>query len=57
MATTTPEKDPVIPVASLPQYGEAHAGPVARLLARVSKWNSEYAEFQMESGIWRKLAL
>ena len=34
-----------------------HTGPVARLLARFSKWSEDYADYQMESGTWRKLAL
>ena len=40
-----------------PQDSKAHTGPVARLLARVSKWSGDYAEYQMESGIWRKIAI
>ncbi len=36
---------------------KVHNGPVARLLAKVNKWNEEYADYQMEAGIWRKLAL
>ena len=34
-----------------------HTGPVARLLARFSKWSDDYASYQMETGTWRKLAL
>ncbi len=34
-----------------------HTGPVARLLAQVSKLSSGYADYQMEQGVWRKLAL
>ena len=39
------------------QDAKLHNGPVARLLARVSKWSSEYAEYQMENGVWRKIAI
>ncbi len=34
-----------------------HNGPVARLLARVSRWSDLYASYQMESGAWRKMAV
>ena len=36
---------------------QPHTGPIARLLAKVSRLNSDYANYQMETGIWRKLAL
>ncbi len=36
---------------------QPHTGPVSRLLAKVSKWPMEYANYQMETGLWRKLAL
>ncbi len=61
MATLTPDKisrncgAPESPAAQ--QDSKLHAGPVARLLARVSRWSSEYADYQMENGSWRKLAI
>ena len=61
MATFTPEKvTPDTGIAEFPaapQDSKAHTGPVARLLARVSKWSGDYAEYQMEAGTWRKLAI
>ena len=61
MATLTPDKvsldsnAPEIPVEG--QDSKLHTGPVARLLAQVSKLSGDYAEYQMEQGVWRKLAL
>ena len=43
------------PAAS--EAGRLHRGPVARLLARVSRMSGEYADYQMEAGVWRKLAI
>ena len=43
------------PVA--PQDSKAHTGPVARLLSRVSKGLGDYAEYQMEACIWRKISI
>ena len=37
--------------------GRLHRGPVTRLLARVSRMSGEYADYQMEAGVWRKLAI
>ena len=31
--------------------------PVFRLLAKVARWHGEYIDYQMEAGVWRKLAL
>lgn len=39
------------------ESGRLHRGPVARLLARVSRMSGEYADYQMEAGVWRKLAI
>ena len=39
------------------EAGRLHRGPVARLLARVSRMSGEYADYQMEAGVWRKLAI
>ena len=36
---------------------KAQGGRIARLLAQVSKLSDGYAEYQMERGVWRKLAL
>lgn len=33
------------------------SGVVSRLLAQVSRMNGEYVDYQMEAGVWRKLAL
>ena len=45
-------------VAERPAAAERlHRGPVARLLARVSRMSGEYADYQMETGVWRKLAI
>ena len=59
MATFTPDKvslDTNVTPAT-PQDAKAHTGPVARLLAKVSKLSDEYADYQMETGTWRKLAI
>ena len=59
MATFTPDKvslDTTVTRAA-PQDSKAHTGPVARLLAKVSKLSDEYADYQMETGTWRKLAI
>ena len=32
-------------------------GMVSRLLSQFSRMNGEYVDFQMEEGVWRKLAL
>ena len=34
-----------------------HFFPVARLLGKVAGMQKEYAEYQMNAGIWRRLAL
>ena len=39
------------------ESGRLHRGPVSRLLARVSRMSGEYADYQMEAGVWRKLAI
>ena len=57
MGTSTPETVSPNPIATESQDIKSHPGPVARLLAKVSKLNGEYADYQMEAGIWRKLAL
>ncbi len=61
MVTFTPNKvpegtnTPEAPAAE--RDTKLHTGPVARLLAQVSKWSGEYADYQMENGVWRKLAI
>jgi hypothetical protein len=61
MATCTPDKvsrnssNPEIPAEE--RDSKAHGGAVARLLAKVSKWHTEYIDYQMENGVWRKLSL
>ena len=60
MATFTPDKvslDTATVTPAAPQDSKAHSGPVARLLARVSKGLGDYAEYQMERGVWRKIAI
>ena len=61
MATITPEKvSPDTGIAEFPaapQDDKAHTSPVARLLARVSKLSGDYTDYQMETCIWRKLAI
>ena len=57
MSTLVSEKDLKAPDANGAKGSEVHGGLIARLLARVSRLNGEYAEYQMEAGIWRKLAL
>lgn len=44
-------------VAPVERAGRLAGGAVARLLARVSRWTGEYADYQMEAGVWRKLSL
>ena len=57
MATLTPDKVSQDTATAAPQDAKAHTGPVARLLARVSKWSGDYADYQMETGVWRKIAI
>ena len=59
MATFTPDKVSLDTTATpaAPQDAKAHNGPVARLLARVSKGLGDYADYQMERGVWRKIAI
>lgn len=56
-----PEKvtqDPGFSEALTPvKDGKLHGGPVFRLLAKVARWHGEYIDYQMEAGVWRKLAL
>ena len=57
MAVLTLEKESPIPALAEGPSGKANTGTVARLLAKVSKWNSKYGDYQMDAGIWRELAL
>ncbi len=57
MSTHVPQKDPQTPVAPKTKDRAKHTSPITRLLSEVSKMNDEYAKYQMETGIWRKLAL
>jgi len=41
----------------LAQDAKLHTGPVARLLAKVSKLSNDYADYQMESCAWRKMSI
>ena len=61
MATFTPDKisqgsnTPEAPAAE--RDTKLHTGPVARLLSGLAKWSNDYAHYQMENGVWRKLAI
>ncbi len=55
MATMTPDK--VTKESAQEANPRPHGGTIARLLAQVSKLGDGYAEYQMERGVWRKLAL
>ena len=61
MATFTPDKisrnSSASEIPTAERETKLHTGPVARLLAQVSKWSGEYADYQMENGVWRKLAI
>ncbi len=61
MATFTLEKTSnntgMVQIPDPAKSSRAHSGPVARLLARVSKLSDTYAAYEMENGVWRKLAL
>ena len=58
MANTTLEKSTpetgAVEARPEAQVGKLHKGPVARLLAKVSKLGGEYAEYQMEHCLSRK---
>ena len=57
----TPEQvsmDPGVSDASIAvKNAKPRSGMVSRLLAQVSRMNGEYVDYQMEAGVWRKLAL
>ena len=57
----TPEKvstDPGVPESNTAaQDVKPRSNVVARLLAQFSRMNDEYVDYQMEAGVWRKLAL
>ena len=36
---------------------QPHTGPVFRLLAKVSKWSMEYADYHYGHCDWRKIAI
>ena len=63
MAAMISEKVSAVEAAVAPavvpaeRAGRLPGGAVARLLARVSRWTGEYADYQMEAGVWRKLSL
>ena len=61
MATFTPERiSGNSGISEAPTQGsksKPNGGPVARLLAKVSQMHGEYVEYQMDAGVWRKLAL
>ena len=57
----TPEQVSTDPGASdaaiAVKNAKPRSGVVSRLLAQVSRMNDEYVDYQMEAGVWRKLAL
>lgn len=55
MATLTPDK--VTRETKEQTNPKSHGGRIARLLAQVSRMSEDYAEYQMERGVWRKLAI
>ena len=61
MATSTPNKvsrtnaNPVIPAAE--RDAKVHTGPVARLLAKVSRMGDVHAKYKLDKCTWRELAL
>lgn len=61
MPATTPEMTNPAPdaVETRPQAEDSklHRAPIARLLGKMAKMHGEYVDYQMEAGIWRKLAL
>ena len=59
MATSTPAQDTpaTAPEIAARDAAKLHTGPVAHLLSMVSKSVGTYADYQMERGVWRKLAL
>ena len=40
-----------------PQETKLHSGPIARLLAQVSQWAGDYADYQLEKCAWRQLSI
>ena len=65
MATFTPDKVTTDASSSqappAAQDGKRHTGLVSRLLAKVSRWSGEYAEYkvahQLDQCDWRKISL
>ena len=59
MPTSTPTQDTPAtgPEIAARDTVKLHTGPVARLLSKVSKSVGTYTDYQMERGVWRKLAL
>ena len=57
----TPEQvstDPGVSDAAIAvKNAKPRGGMLSRLLAQVSRMNGEYVDYQMESGVWRKLAI
>ena len=57
----TPEQVSMDPGVSEAQTAvkdvKPHGSVVSRLLAQFSRMNDEYVDYQMEAGVWRKLAL
>ena len=47
----------MVNTAEAPNGSKGQSSVVSRLLARVSKLSDTYAEYEMERGVWRKLAL
>ena len=57
MSTLVSEKQFTTPATVETKDPGPKAGPLTRLLASLSRLNGEYTHYQMEEGVWRKLAL
>ena len=59
VSMTTQTQTPVSPDSAPRQNGgnKPKASAVAQLLARFSKSAETYADYQMDKGVWRKLAI
>ena len=61
MVVSTPDKGSLTPgdaeVRTADQRADPHTGPFSRLLAKVSKWSSEYAEYRLSQCDWRKISV
>ena len=59
MVASVPERvnpDTTTPRAT-EQNTKTHTGPISRMLAKVSKWSMEYADYHYERCDWRRMAI